>query len=442
MIPHIVIVGRANVGKSTLFNRIARRRVVITFSESGTTRDRIKVKSTWRGYEFFLTDTGGFITDKKENFFSLASKVNQQILEAIRGADVVIFLVDGSGEPTIEDVKIAELLRKEKRVFLLAVNKIDRKETQFNLPSYYRLGAEEVVPISAEHGIGVDILLDKIFEKLPKNLLKQESSEENRVLKLLIAGRPNVGKSTFLNTLLGQERAIVSPIPGTTRDAIEEEFIFENRKVRIIDTAGIRKRSKIKSLVEYFSIKRALKYISNSDVIILLLDGELYKENLLPLTKQDLKILEFVMNHGKGAVIAINKVDLIPKKVHKDLINAIKVNLRAFDFVPVASVSALKGYGLKELVKTAFDVYEEGRKIISDELLETTVIPVLKNRLPSFKTKRIAIKQVSTLPPKFYLIVNNPQDVSEQYLRFVANELRNYFGFIGNPIEIKAVKKY
>lgn len=444
MVPHIVIVGRANVGKSTLFNRIAGRRIAITFSESGTTRDRIKIKATWRDYEFYLTDTGGYITNKKEDIFSISNKVNQQILEAIRNADIIIFLVDGTGEPTIEDVKIAELLRKEKRPFVVAVNKIDRKETSQNFPFYYQLGAKEVIPISAEHGIGVDNLLDKIFEMLPKNLVQLRGGipKVETTLRLLIAGRPNSGKSTFLNAILGKERAIVSPIPGTTRDIIEEEFTFDNRRIQIIDTAGIRKRSKIKSLVEYFSIKRVLKYIDYSDVIVLLLDGELYNENLAPLTKLDLQIIEYVLKHGKGMVIAINKLDLIPKSEHKKLINDVKISLRAFNFIPLVVISALKGQGINEVIKKAFDVYEEGQKTISDKILEQTVIPVLKKRLPSFRTKRIALKQISTLPPKFYLIVNNPQDVSEQYIRFVVNEIRNYFGFWGNPIEIKAIKKY
>jgi GTP-binding protein len=438
MLPYIVIVGKPNVGKSTLFNRIVRRRLAITFHESHTTRDRIETEVEWQGRKFLLTDTGGYLIKKEEDFSLLGEQINKQILEAIRKADVIIFLVDGSGEPTVEDFEIVRLLRKERKSFILAVNKIDRKASEYNLPSYYQLGAEELIPISAEQGTGVDNLLDLIFQKfLPQIKIKEEIKDDKTPLRLLIAGRPNVGKSTFLNTILGEERAIVLPIPGTTRDVIEDEFFFENQRIRIVDTAGIRKKSKIKSSLEYFSVKRTLKYIASSDVVILLLDAQCARDILVPLTRQDLRIIDYVMKQGKGMVIAINKIDLVPKTDYTALVSNTQFRLRNFNFIPVMLISAIKGRGIKKVIRKAISVYEEGKKMISEDILQKTVLQVLVQRPPTFRTRKIFLKQVGILPPTFHLIIKQPDAVREDYIRFVTNEIRNYFGFVGNPIRVK-----
>lgn len=436
---NVVIVGKPNVGKSTLFNRIVRRRIAITMKESGTTRDRIKVATEWQGRKFYLTDTGGFISDET---LEITKKVNDQIRNAIKFAEVVIFLADGSASPTAQDFDIVELLRKESKHFILAINKTDRKDTKDNLADFYQLGAKEMVLISAEHGSGVNQLLDKVI----KDLQSQDADtgrdyEKSHYLSLLIIGRPNVGKSMFLNCILNQERAIVSDKPGTTRDAIVEEFELDDKKFRVIDTAGLRRKTKVTESVEYFSIQRVIKHIPQSDVVVLMLDAETDFYPPVPLTKQDMNIIELVLARGKGMVIAINKVDLIPVSERKNLINNTRVALRNFDFIPIVLTSALKNKGVLEIVRKAVDVYGQGLKRISDDVLKQTIVPKFNDRLPSHRVRYINLKQIGVLPPKFNLITNVPTDVKDSYLRFVTNEIRNYFGFSGNHIHLKVVRK-
>lgn len=435
---NVVIVGKPNVGKSTLFNRIVRKRIAITMKESGTTRDRIKVATEWLGRKFFLTDTGGFMSDET---LEITRKVNQQIRNAINNADVVIFLVDGSALPTIQDFTIVEMLRKENKPFILAVNKIDAKITRDNIPEFYRFGAKEMVEISAEHGRGVDELLDKVIEKLPQHDMPDTVQPASSVLCLLIIGRPNVGKSMFLNCILNQERAIVSEVPGTTRDAIEEEFTLEDRKFRIIDTAGLRKKSRVKQSVEYFSIQRVIRHIPQADVVILLLDSATDTYPPVPLTQQDKTIIDLVLARGKSIVIGLNKIDLIPSIDRKALINNTKFELKNFDFIPIVLTSALKNKGIEETIRKAVDVYEQGGKRVSEELIEETILPKLQDNLPSHRARYVYLKQTGVRPPKFNLITNVPTDVKDSYKRFVLNELRNYFGFAGNQIHLKVVRK-
>lgn len=436
---NVVIVGKPNVGKSTLFNRIVRRRIAITTKESGTTRDRIRIKTDWQGIEFLLTDTGGFVSKDKSE---ITKKVNEQIRKAVLEADVIIFLVDGSAMPTLDDYTINEWLRKTNKPYIVAINKIDRKESKDNLSEFYKFGVKDLIEISAEHGQNVAELLDLVISKLAATVKpKEEITKEKDKLNLLIIGRPNVGKSMLVNAILAEERVIVSEQAGTTRDAIEEEFVLDNQHFRIIDTAGLRKKSKINKQIEYFSIQRVIRYIPKADVIILLLDAKTDNYPPNPLTRQDKAIIDLVLRKGKAIVIGINKIDLIAKDEQKYLLNNTKVALRNFNFIPVLLISALKKQGIVEIIRKALDVYEEGLKKISDDLLAQTVLPRLHANLPSHRIKYLYLKQKGVLPPKFDLVTNLPQDVKESYLRFVANEIRNYFGFEGNNIHIKVVRK-
>lgn len=434
-----MIVGKPNVGKSTLFNRIVRKRIAITMKESGTTRDRIKVATEWRGRRFYLTDTGGFIPDET---LEITRKVNQQIRNAISLADVVIFLVDGSASPTIQDFAIVEMLRKENPPYILAVNKTDIKNTRDNIAEFYQFGAKEMAQISAEHGRGVAELLDKVIETLPPGHKDTEQEKtEYAKLNLLIIGRPNVGKSMFLNCILKSERAIVSDVPGTTRDAIEEEFVLDNKKFRVIDTAGLRRKSKVTESVEYFSIQRVIKHIPQADVVILLLDSVTDTYPPTPLTKQDKTIIDLVLARGKAMVIGLNKIDLISSSERKILINNTKFELKNFNFIPIVLTSALKNKGIEETIRKAVDVYEQGGKRVSEELIGEVILPRLQDKLPSHRARYIYLKQIGTRPPKFNLMTNVPADVKDSYKRFVLNELRNYFGFAGNDIHLKITKK-
>lgn len=438
---NVVILGRPNVGKSTLFNRIIKRRIAITLKEPGTTRDRIKAETEWEGVKFSLTDTGGFISEKPSISSEITKKVNYQINQAIKSADTIIFLVDGSASPTSQDFAIAELLRKEQKSFLLAVNKIDRNDAKDNLSEFYQLGAKELIQISAEHGTGVDVLLDAVVEELKHKPPSSSVNYEEPYLRFLIIGRPNVGKSMFLNSLLNEERVIVSEKPGTTRDAIEDEFIFDNKRLRIIDTAGLRKKPRVSESVEYFSIQRVIKHIPLSDIIFLLLDASTQNYPPMPLTKQDKNIIDLVLARGKGMVIAINKIDLIPVQQRKNMINNTRVELKNFDFIPMVLTSALKNKGIIETVKKAIDVFEQGRKRVSDELVKETVLPRLLKNMPSHRARFLTLRQTSVLPPKFELATNAPKDVKDSYQRFVINEIRNYFGFLGNQIHLKITRK-
>ena len=435
---NVAIVGRPNVGKSTLFNRIIKKRIAITLKEPGTTRDRISAETEWNYTKLTLIDTGGFITEKELAGSELTEKVNFQIRQAINSADVIIFLVDGSMSPLPQDFAIADILRKSNKPFILAVNKIDKKDTKEYLNEFYRLGAKELVQISAEHGIDVDEVLDAVVKNLPPG---HKDSEQESLVRLLIIGRPNVGKSLFFNRILNEERVIVSEQPGTTRDAIEEEFIFEDKKFKIIDTAGLRKKPKVKESVEYYSVQRAIQFISEADIIILLLDATNQLDPPLPITNQDKHIIQLVLNRGKGVVIAINKVDLIPAKNRNYLILNTKIALGNITFLPIVLTSALKNKGIIEVIKKALDVYKTGSKKISDELIEMTVTPRLLQNLPSHHIRYLNLRQIGVLPPKFELTTNVTKDVDESYKRFVANEIRNYFSFFGNPIRVTVKSK-
>lgn len=428
----VAIVGRPNVGKSTLFNRIIKKRKAITLKEPGTTRDRISAQAEWQGVKFTLIDTGGYQVSN----IDFAKEIVNQVNQAIKLANIVVFVVDGSMPPTFTDFTIAEHLRKNNKSYILAVNKTDTKISQEYFYEFYQLDGEEIIPISAEHGNGVDELLDVIIAKIKNQQLILDQTNKKPYLRLLILGRPNVGKSMLFNQILKEPRVIVSEIPGTTRDAIEEEFELDGKKFKIVDTAGLRKKAKIKKSVEYYSVQRAISQIPNADVVLLLLDAQSL------LTSQDKNIIQLVLRRGKGMVIAINKIDLIPKKEQNNLLNNTKISLQQFNFIPVMTISALCNQGIINVIKKAQEVFEQGQKRIDDALLNETVVSRISDNPPSSNLKYVFLRQVGVLPPHFALITNVAKEIKPSYQRFVIKEIRNYFGFAGNPIKLTVKTKH
>ena len=431
----VAIVGRPNVGKSTLFNKLIGDRLSIVKNEEGVTRDRLYRETEWSGKKFLLVDTGGL--EPRSNDY-IMQKVKDQAKVAIDEADSIIFLVDGKAGITAVDEDIASILRKQNKKVVVAVNKIDNyMKEKDNMFEFYSLGFEDVIAISAEHKVNLGDLLDAAVDKFPINYEKQE--EEG--LAIAVLGRPNAGKSSFVNKILNKERNIVSDIAGTTRDSIDSNFKYNGDLYTIIDTAGIRKKSKVEDDIEYYSVLRAIKAIQRANVCVLMLDAtEL-------LTEQDKRIAGLIYEEKKPMIIAINKWDLIEKdnKTVKEFTDLVKADLPFLDYAPIVTISALTGKRTINIIDQVKYIDEEYNKKISTGLLNQVLEELMaKNPVPTRKGRSVKINygtQIGQAPPRFVFFANNPDLVHFSYKRYIENNLREYFGFEGCPIDIVFNKK-
>ena len=426
----VAIVGRPNVGKSTLFNKLVGDRVSIVNNEIGVTRDRLYRNIEWLGKDFVLVDTGG-LEPRSKDF--MLQKIKEQAYVAIDEADVVVFVVDGKIGITGLDEEIANILRKQDKKVIVAVNKIDNYvKDKSNILDFYSLGFETIIGISAEHKTNFGDMLDLVCSKFTYNT--NEIIEEG--IKIAVLGRPNAGKSSFVNKILNKDRSIVSDIAGTTRDSIDSQFRYNTKPYTIIDTAGIRKKSKLENNIEYYSVLRAVKAIDRADVCILMLDStEL-------VTEQDKRVAGLIFEAKKPIIIAINKWDLVEKDNNtvKEFTEKVKAEMPFLDYAPVVTISALTGKRTLDVISQVEIINEEYNKKISTGILNQVLADMTsQNPVPTRKGRSVKINyvtQVSVAPPKFVFFSNNPELVHFSYKRYIENKLREYFGYEGCPIDI------
>lgn len=430
----IAIVGRPNVGKSTLFNRLTGRRDAIIDETSGTTRDRNYGRSDWNGIEFSVIDTGGYV-DNSEDVFE--EEINKQVKIAIEEADVVIFLVDVTTGITDLDISVAGILRKSKKPIYLVVNKVDTNDRIYDSHEFYKLGLGELFCISSINGSGTGEVLDEIV----KNFKPEVEIIEPNVPRLAVVGRPNVGKSSFINALIGEERNIVTEIAGTTRDSIHTRYTKFGQDFYLIDTAGLRKKGKVTDNLEFYSVMRSIRSIELSDICLLILDASQEIES------QDVNILHLAQRNRKGIVILVNKWDLIEKDTKSTLEfeEKIKRKIAPFSDVPIVFISALSKQRIHKAVETAMEVFNNRKQRISTSKLNDIMLKAIEDyQPPALKGKYIKIKYVTQLPtpfPCFAFFCNLPQYVKEPYKRYLENKIRQNFNFAGVPVEIFMRKK-
>jgi len=430
----VAIVGRPNVGKSTLFNRLTESKEAIVDEESGVTRDRHYGKSEWNGVEFSVIDTGGYVDRTKDVF---EEEIKKQVFVAIEEADSILFMVDVMNGITDLDEAIAKILKKIKKQVLPVVNKVDNTNRLYEANIFYKLGFKEIYPVSAISGSGTGELLDKVV----KSFTKPSNMEAEDLPKFAIIGRPNVGKSSLANILLGEERNIVTPISGTTRDSIYTRYKKYHYDFYLVDTAGLRKKGKVSENLEFYSVMRAIRAIENADVCLLLIDATRGIEG------QDLNILHLIQRNRKGVVVLVNKWDLIEKdsNTSRQFIKTIKDKLAPFQDVPVIFISAITKQRIHKVLETAIRVYENRkRKIPTSTLNQVMLKEISKNPPPSVKGKFVKIKYVTQLPtlaPSFAFFCNLPQYIKVPYKRYLENRLREHFEFTGAPIQIFFRKK-
>ncbi len=436
----VAIVGRPNVGKSSLFNRIIGKRKAIIEDIPGITRDRIVSETEWRGIPFQIVDTGGYIESDKDQF---APYIRKQVEKELEDADAFILVVDGQTGITPADKDIAQILHKTDKPVYVAVNKIDNPNMEERAFEFYELGFEKVFPISVIQKHGVADLLDAVVEDIPDYQIKDDKKEVKKLakdtkdaIKVAIVGKPNAGKSSLLNAILGEERALVSDIPGTTRDVVDTLFEWNGNKFLFLDTAGLRKKSKVDYGVEFFSVGRTLDAIKKADVILHVIDAE------QGATEQDTKIAHLIQKYTKPAVIVINKIDKIPPR--SDIIEGIKKQVRErlyfIPYAPIVLTSAKNRRGIKQLLKEIVEVYNQAWKRVKTGQLNRALQQIQKLRQPpSYRGKPVKIyygTQLEGKPPAFLLFVNYPEGFKESYLRFIENNLRTLLGFEKAPIKL------
>lgn len=429
----VAIVGRANVGKSTIFNRMVGERISIVEDVAGVTRDRIYAKASWLTKEFSVIDTGGI---ELENA-SFTTQIKMQAEIAIEEADVIVFVVNGREGITKEDEYVARLLQKSRKPIILIVNKIDDNQFRDYIYEFYALGVGDPIPVSGSHGIGIGDLLDQIINQL--DLQDEETNEDE--ISFSIIGRPNVGKSSLTNAILGEERVIVSNIEGTTRDAIDTPFVKDGQKYRVVDTAGMRKKGKVYENIEKYSILRALTSIEKSDVILVVIDGE------TGIREQDKHVAGYAHEAGKGVVIVYNKWDLVDKdeKTMQKKQKEIYEQFKYLDYARIVFTSAKTGQRVDQIFPLIQESYENSRKRVQTSVLNDVLVDAqLMNPTTTFNGGRLKIfyaNQVAVCPPTFVLFSNDPQYLHFSYKRYLENRLREAFGFEGTPIHIICRKR-
>jgi len=426
--PIVAIVGRTNVGKSTLLNRLAGRRVAVVADLPGTTRDRVFAFVSWKGRELTVVDSGGW---QAQPTTSLERKVKQQVEAAIAQADVIIFLVDVRDGAIGTDEEIADVLRAANKPSILAVNKVDSAKQANQVADFHRLGMGDPIAISAHHNLGIDDLMNAVLACLPP---PPASIVQPAEAKVAIVGRPNVGKSTLLNALLGQERAIVNECPGTTRDSLDAMVRWGDKEILLVDTAGIKRRGRVDAGVDYYSLLRALQAINRCDVALLLVDAGEF------ITAQDMHIAGYIIEAGKGAMLLVNKWDLVPREQRERFKQGVERRLRFASYIPVIYVSAKLGQGVSTILPQAWEIWQETQK----RLPESAVDELIKQAMSSYPPPRTGSRQLRVVrayqdeahPATFVLQVNDPRLVHFSYRRYLENKLRQSFGFRGVPLKL------
>lgn len=435
MKPIVAIVGRPNVGKSTLFNRLSETRKVIVIDQPGATRDRNYANSTWNGKTFMIIDTGGFEPVTSER---MLIQMREQTNLAIEEADAIIFLMDGREGLSPADIEITQALRKTKKAVFYTVNKIDNVRQEDLALDFYRLGVDRLYPISSQHGLGVGDLLDDVVEHLPE--IPAEEEKEERI-RIAVIGKPNVGKSSLINKILGYERTIVNPTPGTTRDAVDTAFDLDDRKYLFIDTAGIRKKSKVSLRLEKYSVIEAIKTLSRCDIALMMVDAQ---EGV---TDQDTKIAGLAYERGVACIIILNKWDLIEKdnSTIGTHVQHVKDTLKYLDFAPIISISALSGQRVPKIFDLINTVYDQYAQRVSTSLLNTKLEEfTVKRPPPRYRgrpNKIIYATQISVKPPTFVFFVREPKAVHFSYERYLSNRIHEELGFEHTPVRLIFRKK-
>ena len=429
--PIVAVVGRPNVGKSTLFNQIGKKRVSIVDDMPGVTRDRIYMDAEWLNHEFTIIDTGGIEFDESDH---ILRSMRSQAELAMEEADVILFLVDGRAGLTSSDEEVGRLLRRTQKPVILAVNKIDSFEREALIYDFYSLGLGDPIPISASNAMNLGDLLDAVVAAFPKEAEENIDADE---IAIAVVGRPNVGKSSLVNRLLGEERVIVSDVPGTTRDAIDTPFTRDGAKYLLIDTAGMRRKGKISLPVERYSVMRSLRAIDRAGVVLMVINAA---EGIL---EQDTKIAGYVHESGKGVIIVVNKWDIFPEKNDKSTLrftDDLREKLGFLQYAPVLYTSALTGQRVERVTELVKYVAEQQSMRIKTSVLNELIRDAVSvNPPPTKKGKQLKIlfvTQVGIMPPTFIIFVNDPELMHFSYLRFIENRLRESFGFEGTPLRL------
>lgn len=428
----VAIVGRPNVGKSTLFNRLTETRRAIVSDEAGTTRDRQYGKVLWNGRTFSVVDTGGWVVNSDDIF---EEEIHKQVMVATQEADVVLFMVDVKNGITDLDDEVANILRRAKLPIILVANKADNSADVFSSAEFYRLGLGEPMAVSAATGSGTGELLDAIIEKLPKD---SKAEDDESIPHFAVVGRPNVGKSSLINAFIGEERNIVTEIAGTTRDAISTRYTKFGFDFYIVDTAGIRKKNKVNEDLEYYSVLRSIRAIESADVSILMIDAT------RGIGTQDMNIFQVIQRNSTGLVVVVNKWDLVEEKSQQaqtEYINAIRSRMAPFVDFPIIFASAMTKQRIFKVLETAKDVYVRRTTKVPTPKLNDILLPIIEETPPpATKGKYIKIKYCTQLPntrvPSFAFFANLPQYVKEHYRRFLENRIRENWNFCGTPINV------